>query len=84
MIKAACEMKMGDELSSEALQAADDLYHMRIPASWCKLAGSTGPPPTYSLPSWLLDLQARSQHYERILAYVCFFNINFKIVVVLH
>ena len=70
-IKAACEVgSMGDQLSPETLAAADDLYHLCLPATWCRLAGATAPPPNHSLANWLTDLQNRCQHFERILVMV--------------
>ena len=67
---------MGDELSPEMLEAANDLYHMRIPSAWLKMAGDTAPPATHSLTSWLQDLTYRGQHFERILVYVSPMNFN--------
>jgi hypothetical protein len=34
-------------------EAADDLYHMRIPQIWCQMAGSAAPPLTMSVAAWL-------------------------------
>lgn len=61
---------MGDVVCPNVLAAADDLYHLRLPRSWCRLVGSTAPPPSYSLAAWLADLQSRCQHFERILVLV--------------
>ena len=57
-------------VSESVLAAADDLYHMRIPEQWRRLAGDTAPPPNYNLASWLNDLTGRCQHFERILVHV--------------
>ncbi|CAH1799095.1 unnamed protein product [Owenia fusiformis] len=67
-IKAACEVNtLGDQLSPRIVAAADDLYYNRIPKRWCELAGDTAPPLNWGLAVWLQDLQARCQHFERIL-----------------
>lgn len=70
-IKNACEVdNLGDRLSPATLEAADDLYYLRIPRLWCKLAGDTMPPPNQALATWLTDLANRCQHFERILLLV--------------
>ena len=61
---------MGDQLSPAVLDIADDLYHLRVPKQWCKLAGNTAPPSNYALGTWLTDLANRCQHFERILVLV--------------
>ena len=52
------------------LDAADDLYHLRIPAHWRHLAGTAAPPSKQSLATWVADLQNRVQHFEKILVLV--------------
>ena len=73
IIKAATEESLcGDRLSPEMLEAADDLYHMRIPSRWCQLAGGTAPPNTWAIASWFTDLQNRFSHIDRILSQVAY------------
>jgi uncharacterized membrane protein YfbV (UPF0208 family) len=70
-IKTACETSMmGDQLSPGQLAAADDLYHLRIPARWLALSYGTAPPPNQALATWLTELNNRSQHLEKILVLV--------------
>ena len=70
-IKAACELTaLGDQLTPEQLQCADDLYHLRIPVLWCQLAKDTAPPPNQALSTWLTDLTNRAQHFEKMLLLV--------------
>ena len=65
---------MGDMLTPDHLEAADDLYHNRIPAHWCRMAGDTAPPQGYACAAWLSDLQNRAQQFERILSLVSSLN----------
>ena len=72
-IKAACEANaLGDMLTPQMLESADDLYHLRIPQYWCHLSGQTAPPPNQGLGTWLNDLAARCAHFEKILVLVSF------------
>ncbi|XP_068697910.1 dynein axonemal heavy chain 8-like [Montipora foliosa] len=67
-IKAATEENLcGDRVSEELLDAADDLYHLRIPGKWSKLGGDSSPPPTWSLAAWFSDLGNRFSHIDRII-----------------
>ncbi|XP_041355189.1 dynein gamma chain, flagellar outer arm-like isoform X3 [Gigantopelta aegis] len=68
-IKVATEADvLGDQLSSDLLSAADDLYHLRIPQTWCQLAGYSAPPLTWGLGQWLIELHNRCHHFEKILS----------------
>ncbi len=49
------------------MEAADALFYSRIPQCWLDLAGPTAPPATYPVGTWLVELQNRCQHLERIL-----------------
>ena len=70
-IKAATEQTMcGDRVSEELLDAADDLYHQRIPHKWSQLGGDSSPPPTWSLAAWFTDLGNRFSHIDRIIVQV--------------
>ncbi|XP_052089132.1 uncharacterized protein LOC127725852 isoform X10 [Mytilus californianus] len=73
-IKNACETEsFGDNLSEHIVSAADDLYHMRIPKTWCQMAGSAAPPLTMSVAAWLSGdrdrdgLLARSMALEKLI-----------------
>lgn len=67
-IKAATEESLcGDRISEELLDAADDLYHLRIPSKWSKLGGDSSPPFTWSLAGWFTDLGNRFSHIDRII-----------------
>lgn len=77
-IKNACETEsFGDNLSEHIVSAADDLYHMRIPKTWCQMAGSAAPPLTMSVAAWLSGdrdrdgLLARSMALEKLIGLVC-------------
>ncbi|XP_048577711.1 dynein axonemal heavy chain 8 isoform X3 [Nematostella vectensis] len=66
-IKAATDDSVyGDQLSEEMLDAADDLYQLRIPKLWCTLGGDASPPATWSLAAWFTDLGSRFSHIDRI------------------
>ena len=70
-IKAATEESLcGDRISEELLDAADDLYHLRIPSKWSKLGGDSSPPFTWSLAGWFTDLGNRFSHIDRIIVQV--------------
>ena len=70
-IKAATEQTLcGDRVSEELLDAADDLYHQRIPQKWSQLGGDSSPPPTWSLAAWFTDLSNRFSHTDRIIVQV--------------
>lgn len=70
-IKAATEESLcGDRVSEELLDAADDLYHLRIPSKWSQLGGDSSPPPTWSLAAWFTDLGNRFSHIDRIIVQV--------------
>lgn len=70
-IKAATEEGLcGDRVTEELLEAADDLYHLRIPRKWCQLGGDSSPPPTWSLAAWFTDLSNRFLHIDRIIVQV--------------
>ena len=70
-IKAATEDSLcGDRVSEELLDAADDLYHLRIPSKWSQLGGDSSPPPTWSLAAWFTDLGNRFTHIDRIIVQV--------------
>lgn len=70
-IKAATEEGLcGDRVTEELLEAADDLYHLRIPSKWCQLGGDSSPPPTWSLAAWFTDLGHRFSHIDRIIVQV--------------
>lgn len=70
-IKAATEDGLcGDRISEELLDAADDLYHSRIPSKWNQLGGDSSPPPTWSLAAWFTDLGNRFSHIDRIIVQV--------------
>ncbi|XP_023932050.1 dynein heavy chain 8, axonemal-like [Lingula anatina] len=67
-IKNACELgTFGDQLTPDMILAADDLYHMRIPRTWCALSGHSAPPQNYPLGQWLTSLTERNQHFEKII-----------------
>ena len=59
---------LGDVLTNEQLECADDLFHLRIPRIWSTMARSTLPPPNQALGSWLSDLSNRYQHLDRMLS----------------
>ncbi|XP_067674368.1 uncharacterized protein [Haliotis asinina] len=68
-IKMATEASiLGDQITESLLSIADDLFHMRIPRTWCQLAGYSAPPLTWGLGQWLMELQNRCHHFERILS----------------
>ncbi|XP_028415382.1 dynein heavy chain 8, axonemal-like isoform X2 [Dendronephthya gigantea] len=56
----------GDLVPPDVLEAANALYHLRIPSRWLRLAGDSSPPGTWSLSAWLADLQSRHSHIERV------------------
>ncbi|XP_071801693.1 uncharacterized protein [Asterias amurensis] len=57
----------GDQMSETLIAIADDIYHHRIPAHWCELAGESMPPTNWALGQFLNDLSLRCQHLERII-----------------
>ena len=57
-------------MSETLISVADDLYHHRIPAHWCALAGDSMPPTNWPLAQFLNDLSLRCQHLERIIIQV--------------
>ncbi|GFN75495.1 dynein beta chain, ciliary [Plakobranchus ocellatus] len=68
-IKTASESNiLGDQVSQHTLDVADDIYHLRIPEAWCRMSGNSAPPLTYGMGQWLIELQSRCHHFERILS----------------
>ncbi|BFZ10055.1 hypothetical protein BsWGS_13094 [Bradybaena similaris] len=68
LIKTASESTvLGDHMPHHILDVADDIYHLRVPEVWCRMAGNSAPPPTYGVGQWLVELQNRCHHFERIL-----------------
>uniref|UniRef100_A0A1I8IR08 Dynein_C domain-containing protein n=1 Tax=Macrostomum lignano TaxID=282301 RepID=A0A1I8IR08_9PLAT len=59
---------LGDCLSPEDTEAADNLQRFRLPARWSRLWGRGAPPPHYSLAGFLSDLTARQAQIDRALA----------------
>ena len=57
----------GDYLSDEYLKDAEELFHFKVPQRWCQLAGLSSPPNTWTLATWISDLQNRFNHMEKIL-----------------
>eukprot|EP00794_Sanderia_malayensis_P000407 gene407-1042_t len=64
---ATSEGSYGDTLPEQYLQDAEELYHLKIPTRFRTLGGLSSPPNTWSLANWLIDLQARFNHFEKIL-----------------
>ncbi|XP_035829673.1 dynein heavy chain 5, axonemal isoform X2 [Aplysia californica] len=68
-IKTATESNvLGDQVSQHTLEVADDIFHLRIPEAWCRMSGNSAPPLTYGMGQWLVELQSRCHHFERILS----------------
>uniref|UniRef100_A0A2C9K4Z2 AAA+ ATPase domain-containing protein n=1 Tax=Biomphalaria glabrata TaxID=6526 RepID=A0A2C9K4Z2_BIOGL len=68
-IKNATESEtLGDQVSQHILEVADDIYHLRIPEAWCKMSGYSAPPLTFGIAQWLVELQNRCYHFEKILS----------------
>ncbi|CAL1527205.1 unnamed protein product [Lymnaea stagnalis] len=68
-IKNATESEvLGDQVSQHLLEVADDIYHLRIPEAWCRMSGYSAPPLTYGMGQWLVELQSRCHHFEKILS----------------
>ncbi|XP_059166583.1 dynein axonemal heavy chain 8-like [Physella acuta] len=59
---------LGDQMSQYTLEVADDIYHLRIPEAWCRMSGYSAPPLTYGMGQWLVELQNRCYHFEKILS----------------
>ena len=57
----------GDKLPDQYLKDAEEIYHLKIPERFRTLAGQSAPPNSWTLASWLHDLQARFNHMEKIL-----------------
>lgn len=70
-LKAATDEGLcGDRVDDELLEAADDLYHLRIPTKWSQLGGDSSPPCTWSLAAWFTDLSNRFTHIDRMILQV--------------